>query len=98
MLVHHRDARSARPRCGSWITTGRAVDEDLARVGRHQPEQHVHERRLARAVLTEHAVDLAPHHRQVDVVAGGDRAEALGDAIARSIAGLLANVPTAIGT
>jgi hypothetical protein len=78
VLVHHRDP-GLRGLDRIVDHDRPTVDEDLAGVGRHQPEHDVHERRLARAVLTEHAVDLAPQHRQVDVIAGRDRAEPLRD-------------------
>ncbi len=57
-----------------------AVDQDLAGVGLQQPVEHVHQRALAGAVLTEQAVDLARLDHQVDVVVGDQRAEALGQA------------------
>jgi len=44
-----------------------AVDEDPARVGTYEADQHVHQRRLARTVLPEQGVDLARGHREVDV-------------------------------
>ena len=56
-----------------------AVDEDRALVGLQQPVEHVHQRRLARAVLTKQAMDLAGHDVQVDRVVGDQVAEPLGD-------------------
>ena len=55
------------------------IDEDLTLGHGDHAEQHVHERRLAGAVLPEEAVDLARLDREVDVVVGGERAEALRD-------------------
>ena len=51
---------------------------DVPLVRADQAEEHVHQRGLARAVLAEDAQDLAPPDRQVDPVAGDQRAEALG--------------------
>ncbi len=45
-----------------------AVDADLARIGVHQAEQDVHQRRLAGAVLPQQAVDLARLESEVDAV------------------------------
>ena len=48
-------------------------------VGVEQPVEHVHQRRLAGAVLAEQAVDLARLDGQVDVVVGRERPEPLGE-------------------
>ena len=56
------------------------VEQDLALVGLVQAVEHVHERRLAGAVLTEQAVDLAGLDGEVDVVVGDQAAESLRDA------------------
>ena len=45
--------------------------------GLQQPEQHVHQRRLAGAVLAEQRVDLAAVQLEVDRVVRGERTEAL---------------------
>ena len=58
---------------------GLAVDEDLALVGVQQAEEDVHQRRLAGAVLTEEAVDLAGLDDEVDLVVGGEGTESLRD-------------------
>ena len=54
-----------------------AVDLQLALVGRVEAGQDLDERRLARAVLAEQAVDLAAVDRQVDVVERPRTAEGL---------------------
>jgi hypothetical protein len=78
VLVHHRETEPGR--FGGIVDHDRAaVDQDLPGVGHDQPEHHVHQRRLAGAVLAEHTVDLAASHREVDVVARDDGAEPLGD-------------------
>ena len=56
-----------------------AVEQDLALVRLGQPEQDVHQRGLARAVLAEQRVDLARLHGEVDVVVGHEAAVALRD-------------------
>ena len=78
MLVDHADAeRRRRLRVGD--PPHLAVDLDLAAVGRDEPDQDLHQRRLAGAVLAEDAVDLAAVEVEVDAVAGDDVAVALGD-------------------
>ena len=79
VLVHHADA-GAHGVAGSCERLRGAVEQDLALVGLVQAVEHVHERGLARAVLAQQAVDLACLDREVDVVVGRERAEALGDA------------------
>ncbi|GAB3143901.1 hypothetical protein GCM10027290_21120 [Micromonospora sonneratiae] len=77
--MHHPDpggdgvARSLDPQRLS-------VDQDLALVGLEQAVQHVHQGRLARAVLTEQGVNLSRLNRQVDVVVGDQVTEPFGDA------------------
>ena len=71
VLVHHADAGRDRVARGAELHR-LAVHEDLALVGLEQPVEHVHQRGLAGAVLTEQAVDLARLDRQVDVVVGGE--------------------------
>ncbi len=65
---------------GPLKLTGFAVEQDLALVGLVQPVEHVHQGRLAGAVLAEQAVDLARLDDEVDVVVGHEAAEPLGDA------------------
>ena len=79
MLVHHADA-GGHGVAGPGEVLDVVVEQDLALVGLVQAVQHVHEGRLARAVLTEQAVDLAGFDREVDVVVGDQGAEPLGDA------------------
>ena len=71
VLVHHPDAGGHRlARVGEGLRD--AVDHDLAAVGRQQAVQDVHQRRLARAVLPQQAVDLAGSHVEVNPVDGGE--------------------------
>ncbi len=56
------------------------VEQDLTLVRRGQAVQDVHERRLARAVLSQQRVDLPRAHVEVDVVVGDHAGIALGDA------------------
>ena len=51
----------------------------VAAVGSDQPDEDPHQRRLAGAVLSEDAVDLAAMEVEVDAVAGDDLAVALAD-------------------
>ena len=55
------------------------VDEDLARIREIDARDHVHQRGLAAAVLTEDGEDLAAVDLQADVVVGDDAAEGLRD-------------------
>ena len=52
MLVHHADA-GGHGVAGAGEVLHLVVEEDLALVGLVQAVEHVHERRLAGAVLTE---------------------------------------------
>ncbi|SKF62081.1 Uncharacterised protein [Mycobacteroides abscessus subsp. abscessus] len=56
-----------------------AIDGDGALVGLVQAVEDVHQGRLAGTVATEQPVHLTGVQGQVDVVQGGDVAEALGD-------------------
>ena len=58
-----------------------AVDDDRALVGLVHAVKRVHQRRLARAVLADDGVDVAPRDDDVDVVIGDDAGEALGDVV-----------------
>ena len=58
---------------------GLAVDEDRPLVGHRQPIEDVHQRRLARPVLTEEGVDLARAQVEIDRVVGQDPGISLGD-------------------
>ena len=79
MLMNHADAQSEG-------VLGRADDHlaalhiDMARVRKINAGQHVHQRRLAAAVLAQHAQNFAAAHGQVHVLIGDHRAEMLGDA------------------
>ena len=57
------------------------VEHDLALGRREQPVEHVHQGRLAGAVLPEETVDLARLDHQVDPVVGREAAEPLGQAL-----------------
>jgi len=79
VLVDHADP------CGHRVTGTRevlhlVVEQDLALVRLVQAVQHVHECRLAGAVLPQEAVDLTGLDREVDVVVRHQCAEAFGDA------------------
>ena len=79
VLVHHADA-GADGVAGA-VEMGRlAVDEDLALVRPVEAGEHVHQRRLAGAVLAEQAEHLAGADGEVDGVVGDQITEALGDA------------------
>ncbi len=78
MLVDHGDA--VRRRLDRIVDAHQfAVEADIAGVGQYEPDQHLHQRRLARAVLPEDAVDPPTVEGQVDAVAGDHSTEALGD-------------------
>ena len=65
---------------GDPKATGRAVHQDLARVGPVEPGEDVHQRALAGPVLAEQSVDLAGPQVEVDVVVREDARERLDDA------------------
>ena len=69
VLVHHPDAVIDRVAGGAHAQR-LAPQEDLALVGQVQPVEHVHQRALAGAVLTEQRVDLALAEVEVHVVVG----------------------------
>ena len=71
---------SARACAGLAGVDRLALPEHLA-VGRpRHAVDDLHQRRLAGAVLAEHRVDLAGHHREIDAVVGDDRRIDLADA------------------
>ena len=72
---------------------GPAVDADLALVGRVEPVEDAHQRRLAGAVLPEQRVDLAGLQVEVDRVVRDDRPEALRDPA--QLEGVLPCLPSA---
>ncbi len=78
VLVDHADSQIGG---GLWIVDHRlaAGEGDRAVVGLDEPDQDLHQRRLAGAVLAEDPVDPAGVQLQVDVVAGDDAAVVLGD-------------------
>ncbi len=78
VLVHHADSLRCRVD-RIQDPGGLAVDLHLPAVGQHQPDQHLHERRLPCAVLAQHAVDPTPVQGQIHGVAGNDLPEPLGD-------------------
>jgi hypothetical protein len=78
VLVNHADARSNGV-AGTGEGDRLVVDEDLALVGLVEAVEDVHERGLARAVLTEQPVDLAGTDDQVDALVGDDARKPLCD-------------------
>ncbi len=78
VLVDHPDAER---RSGDRVVDVvlHAVDPDRARVRIDQADEDLHQRRLARPVLTEDAVDAPAVQRQIDTITRSDRAEGLGD-------------------
>ena len=72
MLVHHADPCSIAS-LGEECVTGSPLMQDLALVGLVEAVEDVHQRRLARSVLTEQRVDLAAAEVEVDVVVGERR-------------------------
>ena len=60
---------------GEPIRVGCALDPDLALLGRVEPVEDVHQRRLAGAVLAEERVHLALAQVEADVVVGDDARE-----------------------
>ncbi len=78
VLVDHPDAQVDRPPRGFDLHR-LAVEQDLALVGLVEPVEDVHQRRLARAVLTQQRVDLPALQLEVDRIVRDQRAEALGD-------------------
>ena len=79
VLEHHADAEPAsRARIGD--ADGRAVEDDLALVGREDAVDHLDQRRLSGAVLAEQRVDLAGLDAQVDVVVRAHAGKGLADA------------------
>ena len=59
-----------------------SVDRDRAGVGQNEPDQDLHQRRLAGTVLAEDAMDPPAMQSEVDAVACNDGAEPLGDSCA----------------
>ena len=80
LLVDHRDARVARVVRGVEVDR-RAVDEHLARVAADHAAEHLHERRLAGAVLAHERPDLAGPQRDVAIAKGVDGAVGLAHAL-----------------
>ena len=79
MLVHHADAGGQRiGRTGDPHRL--ALDQDLAGIRRIGAEQHIHQRRLAGAVLAEQPEDFTRRDAEIDGLVRLDGAEALGDA------------------
>jgi hypothetical protein len=79
MLEYHADPQLARRRRRMDLHLP-AFPDDLARVGPRDAVDHLHQRALAGAVLAQHRVDLAWHHRQVDRVVSHHRRVDLGNA------------------
>ena len=81
VLVDHADAQ-LDGLAGRVDDLGLAPDQDLALVGLLQAVEHLHQGRLAGAVLADQGVDLALGHLQVDLVVGDHPGVAAGDAAA----------------
>jgi len=80
VLEHHADAQASRA-CGVGDDDVPSFPPDRPVIGLHRAVDDLHERRLARAVLAEHRMNLAGHHCEVDVLVGDDARVALGDAV-----------------
>ena len=71
---------ASRASCGEWKSTGVAVDQHLAGVAPDDAAEHLHERRLAGAVLAHQRPDLAgrsamlPSRKRADGAVGLARA------------------------
>ena len=78
VLMHHPDAVLDR-RLGRAELDRVSVEEDLPLVGRVQPVEDVHQRRLACAVLAEQRVHLAVDEVEVHSVVGEHPGESLRD-------------------
>ena len=70
---------SPMARRGESIVTGSPSEQDLSFVGLMEPVEHVHQGRLARAVLPEQRVDLATAQLEVHRVVRDQGPEPLGD-------------------
>lgn len=54
------------------------VPADFTAIGLHDPVDHLHQRRLSRAVLTQKRMNFAWHHRKADIVVGQHAGKTLG--------------------
>ena len=79
VLEHHADAEPAR-RARIGDANGRAVEDDLALVGREDAVDHLDQGRFSRAILAEKRMNLAGLDAQVDVVVRADARKGLADA------------------
>ena len=79
VLMHHADS-GGDGRLAVGDLDGPAIDADLAGIGVVEPVEDGHQRGFSRAVLADDAVDRSAADRQMDVLVGLNRAEALGDA------------------
>ena len=79
VLVHHADPEVDRVARRADLDLV-AAQKDLALVGRVEPVEDVHERRLAGSVLAQEGVHLAGRQLEVDLVVRDDSREPLGDA------------------
>ena len=81
LLLDHRDAGVASPPAATAKRTSLPGERrSRRRRAATSPNRHVHERRLAGAVLAAQGVDGARPDGEVDVVERGDARERLGDA------------------
>jgi hypothetical protein len=76
--MHHPDTKASRVE-GIAYGSPLPVDQHLAAIDGYEPYQHLHQRRLARPVLAEDAMDTAAVELKIDIVASDDGSEALGD-------------------
>ncbi len=100
MLMHHAHARGQRR---ARMAGRQRLTEDLDRalVGHIMAEEDVHQRGLARAVLTQKRHDLSPAEGEADAGIGqkrpeplGDPGEAQDDRLAHEDFGSLSSMPT----
>ena len=80
VLEHHADAELRAPPPGLCGLVGPAGEAHRARVGPHDAVDHLHQGRLAGAVLAEQRMDLACADGEATLVVGHDRRKRLGDA------------------
>ena len=82
MLVDHADSVLDRG-LGRAEIDRRTVEQDAPLVGRVEPVEDVHQRRLARTVLPEQCVHFPRLEVEVDVVVGEHSGEPLRDSLER---------------
>ena len=78
MLVHHADLMIKGILRGTDYNLF-PVDQDLPFIRVIDPGDHIHQGRLAAAVLAENSQDFPPVYVQIHMIIGQDAAESLGD-------------------